>query len=313
MAYGGRDDGLFQAAAGESNSFGQQLTIAESQYQYDALVKRVKCDTSKDTLKCLRGLDIKTLAQQNSIQPTPNGGVGNPVYMYSNTIDGNFTQDYTYNAFSQGKFIKVPTIFGGDTNEGTVFTPSSINNKSDMHQFLKDNWVKLNSSDFDRIDKYYPEAEHFPGKGNFWRTAANAYGEMRYNCPGIFLNQRFMAAGQRSYHYHWDVLDPQNKANGMGVTHTAEVGSIWGTSTGVEAPQQPFIGKYWASFIRTHDPNKLKDSKAPVWEQYDGNGAKKNLKMYFATDATKNAVIDIDQTQLDRCAWWASTGPHISQ
>lgn len=112
MAYGGRDDGLFQAVAAESNSFGQQLTIEESQYQYDALVKRVGCDKDKDTLKCLRGVDVKTLAKNNQMGPTPNGPGGNPIFMYSNVIDGDFTQDCSYKQLAAGKFIKVPSIFG---------------------------------------------------------------------------------------------------------------------------------------------------------------------------------------------------------
>jgi carboxylesterase type B len=112
MAYGGRDDGLFQAVAAESNSFGQQLNIEESQYQYDALIKRVKCDKEKDTLKCLRDVDVKTLAKNNQVVPTPNGSGGNPIFMYSNVVDGDFTQGYSYNQLAAGKFIKVPSIFG---------------------------------------------------------------------------------------------------------------------------------------------------------------------------------------------------------
>ena len=111
-AYGGRDDGLFHAAAAESQSFGPQFTVAEAQYQYDALVKRVGCNTTADTLKCLRGVDIRKLAESNPDIPTPGGAGGNPVYMWSNVIDGNFTTDYTYNLFAQGKFVKVPSIFG---------------------------------------------------------------------------------------------------------------------------------------------------------------------------------------------------------
>jgi hypothetical protein len=32
--------------------------------------------------------------------------------MYSEIIDGDLIQDYTYNLFATGRFIKVPTIFG---------------------------------------------------------------------------------------------------------------------------------------------------------------------------------------------------------
>jgi carboxylesterase type B len=213
-AYGGRDDGLFHAAAAESQSFGAQLTVEESQYQYDALVQRVGCDTAAgpvgDTLKCLREVDVSVIAENNINIPTPGGGGGDPLYMYSNVIDGTFTPDYTYNLFAQGKFVKVPVIFGyvisfslclcshqdsDDTNEGTIFTPSAINNYTDMNTFLRNNFAKLNASQLAQIDSFYPKAEQFPSMGTYWRTAANAYGEMRYICPGIYLSSVFPKYG----------------------------------------------------------------------------------------------------------------------
>lgn len=113
-AYGGRDDGLFHGAAAESQSFGAQLTVEQSQYQYDALVKRVGCSGTEiaDSLACLRNLDISAIADNNINIPTPGGSGGTPVFMYSSVIDGSFCEDYTYNAFAQGKFIKIPSIFG---------------------------------------------------------------------------------------------------------------------------------------------------------------------------------------------------------
>lgn len=86
--------------------------MEEAQFQYDALVSRVGCHSASDTLQCLRGLDIEIIAGNNSVVPTPGGGGGDPVFMYSDVIDGTFIQDYTYNLFATGRFIKVPTIFG---------------------------------------------------------------------------------------------------------------------------------------------------------------------------------------------------------
>lgn len=111
-AYGGRDDGLFHAAAAESQSFGAQLTVEESQYQYDGLVARVGCGNAMDTLQCLRDVDIAVIAKNNPNIPTPGGAGQAPLFMWSNVIDGNFTTDYTYNLFTQGNFVKVPSIFG---------------------------------------------------------------------------------------------------------------------------------------------------------------------------------------------------------
>jgi hypothetical protein len=64
-----------------------------------------------------------------------------------------------------------------------------------MNAFLKNNFAKLNATELAQIDDFYPEAEQFPGMGAYWRTAANAYGEMRYICPGIYLSSVFPKYG----------------------------------------------------------------------------------------------------------------------
>lgn len=227
-AYGGRDDGLFHAAAAESQSFAPQLTVEEAQYQYDGLVQRVGCVNASDTLTCLRDVDIKVIVENNINIRAPDGAGKPPIYMWSNVIDGNFTTDYTYNLFSQGKFVKVPAIFGyvlqppvtssqlieanrDDTNEGTIFTPAQINSTTAMNSFLQDQFVKLTAADLDQIDQYYPEAEQFPGKGTFWRAAANAYGEMRYICPGIYISSMVTEHGEEaSYNYQYVLPFPQS-------------------------------------------------------------------------------------------------------
>lgn len=111
-AYGGRDDGLFHAAAAESQSFGALLTANEAQYQYDGLVQRVGCGNDTDTLQCLRNTDIAVISKNNINIPTPGGAGGNPIFMWLPVIDETFIVDYTYNLYSQGKFVKVPSIFG---------------------------------------------------------------------------------------------------------------------------------------------------------------------------------------------------------
>ena len=309
-AYGGRDDGLFHASAAESQSFGAQLTISESQYQYDGLVSRTGCSSAKDTLACLRALDINVLAANNINMPTPGGGGGDPVYMYSNVIDGTFTPDYTYKLFAEGKFVKVPMIFGDDTNEGTVFTPSDINNYTQVNTFLKNNFAKLTAAQLAQIDHFYPKAEQFSGRGAYWRTAANAYGEMRYNCPGIYLSSVATSNGLPSYNYHWDVLSAANAASGIGVPHTDESGSIWGTAGAPESALNPTIQAYWTSFIRTKDPNTHKLKSAPTWGKWDAAGMH---RLHFVNDPTQVAMETVPADQKERCSYLSSIGGILGQ
>ena len=115
VAYGGRDDKLFHATAAESQSFGALRTVAESQYQYDELVQRTNCTAEKtgksDTLACLRTLDIDVL-QSNNIGTKFPGAKVPPLFPYNPTLDHDFIQDYTITLFQEGRFLKLPAIYG---------------------------------------------------------------------------------------------------------------------------------------------------------------------------------------------------------
>ena len=71
---------------------------------------------------------------------------------------------------------------------GTIFTPNDFNTTEDMNSFLLDNFPNLNSSSLNTIDSLYPKSTQFPSRGEFFSAAALAYGELRYNCPGIFIS-----------------------------------------------------------------------------------------------------------------------------
>jgi len=115
-AYGGRDDHLFVGAASESQSFATQWNISESQWMYDNIVIRTECVNAKNgTLECLRSRSVEELQKVNFNTPFP-GASNAPLYMYGPTIDGDLVPDYTYKLFSEGKFVKVPTLFGNGSD-----------------------------------------------------------------------------------------------------------------------------------------------------------------------------------------------------
>ncbi|TGO25379.1 hypothetical protein BPAE_0081g00120 [Botrytis paeoniae] len=317
-AYGGRDDGLFHASAAESQSFGAQLTVDESQYQYDGLVQRTGCAGQSDTLACLRGLDISILAKNNINVPTPGGAGDDPVFMWSNVIDGVFTPDYTYKLFATGQYVQLPAIYGDDTNEGTTFTPQSINSSAEMSNFLKDNFVKLTDDQLSNIHEYYPQGPQYPNAGTYWSAAALAYGEMRYNCPGIYLSgsHDFYAPSIGNWNYHWDVLSSTNAASGYGVTHTSESGSIWGSSGPPDSALIPYIQAYWTSFIRSKDPNTYKLKSAPRWGQLKTSNYQRILfqAVNVTGTATANVTMEtIPDGQMARCQYLSSIGASIAQ
>lgn len=110
-AFSGAETDLFQGVIAESQSFPPTLTVPEAQFQYDALVERVGCANSTDSLTCLRAVDISVLQNDNFAIPLP-GRNHTPVFLYNTIVDGDFLSDFPYNLFLQGKFVKVPSVFG---------------------------------------------------------------------------------------------------------------------------------------------------------------------------------------------------------
>ncbi|EJU04779.1 alpha/beta-hydrolase [Dacryopinax primogenitus] len=320
-AYGGRDDGLFQAAAAESATFGNMLTISQSQYQYDAIIERVGCgyEVVEDTLGCLRSLNVSYLQANNYNVPYPNLGAGAsaPIYMYQPTIDGGLITDYSYRLLQQGHFIKVPVIFGDDTNGGTIFTPKNTSSYQEMDQFLNDQFSAMTANQLLIMNAMYPPAETYPDSGPFWRTVSNAYGEMRFMCPsqavGSAYNQ-FSAAG--AWIYSYNVMDPLEMEGGYGVPHTIEINAIWGpynvapgSAPASYYPGQsnaaiiPIIQGYWTSFIRTYNPNIYRLAGSPEWVQWN---AWAKDRLLFQTNATAMEIVDYGQQA--RCAYLQSIG-----
>lgn len=318
-AYGGRNDHLFHATAAESQSFAAIRTVPESQYQYDALVIRTNCASSNDTLSCLRGLNATYLQAMNYNIPFP-GSSNPPLYMWGPTLDHDFVTDYTYSAYAKGKFVKLPAIYGDDTNEGTIFTPQNTSTIGESDTFLKNQFSSLTLKQLAKINSLYPIAEQFNNTGAYWRQVANAYGEIRYICPGIFISNTYanMGLGNHSWNYHWNVIDPGAAATGYGVTHTVEINAIWGPQYVTGTPPAsyfttnaaivPVIQGYWTSFIRSFDPNTYRVPGSPVWESWTKGGWQ---RLMFQTNNTHMEVVPDDQQA--RCTYLSSIGVALKQ
>ncbi|KAK5133937.1 hypothetical protein LTR08_007057 [Meristemomyces frigidus] len=322
-AYGGRDDGLFHATAAESQSFSALRSVSQSQFMYDNLTMRTQCAASEDTLACLRSVSATDLQAVNFNTPFP-GAQGPPLYMYGPTLDHDFITDYTYHAYAQGAFVKVPAIAGDDTNEGTIFTPKNTSSLAESDAFLQDQFPTITPEQLTEWNTLYPVegTPTFPGAGSYWRQVSNGYGELRYTCPGVFISGVFAEMGLESnWNYHWNVIDANSAASGLGVSHTVEVNAIWGPeNTNGGAPASYFEGGsnypivavvqgYWTSFIRSYDPNTYRLPGTPTWEAW----TKENefQRLMFQTGNTQMEAVPADQQA--RCAYLAGIGPSLLQ
>ncbi|KAF3482160.1 triacylglycerol lipase [Arthroderma uncinatum] len=323
-AYGGRDDGLFHGAIAGSPSFGTTLTNKQSQYLYDGLVKRTGCDSHHDSLACLRKLDVNKLQAQNIGIGLPDSS-GPPLFSYSPVIDGDLIQDSFYNLFNKGKIIDVPTIFGSDANEGSIFAPRNTSTQQDGDRWLSRQFPALKPTHFEKIHSLYPNPDtQFRGAGAHWTQLSEIYGEMRYICPAMYIS-RTMGKDSKSssWNYEYNVQDPRFASNGYGASHTIELNAIFGPSylgrkpattylRPANSPIVPVVQGYWTSFIRSFDPNKYRTTDSPKWQTSSPDGSSGGVnRLYFQTNATR--MIVENEHLKNRCDYLESIGPALSQ
>lgn len=338
-AFGGRDDGLFQGAAAESVSFATILTVEESQYQYDNLVERTGCagsataNSGANTLSCLRSKTAKEIQAQNKNIPYPKSQ-GAPLFMWNPVLDDDLIQYYTYDAFAHGDFIKVPVIFGDDTNGGTVFTPRGTGTQAQSNRFLQDQFPYLTTNHLGRINSLFPNrGPEFPNSGPFWRQVSDAYGDLRYMCPNLFISTAFARHGnaKQNWNYRFNVRDPALTEQGLGVPHTMEIAAIWGPENvhggcpGSFRPGAanswivPFIQGYWTSFIRSLDPNVHRQQGTPEWKPFTsvaGSAVDEQntaLNRFLFDTSSSSGMETVDAAKRSACQYFSSIGVDIRQ
>ncbi|TVY53922.1 Lipase 3 [Lachnellula cervina] len=310
-AYGGRDDGLFVGGIGESVFFPAQPQVSELEWQFSRYVNDTGCAGSPDELMCLRSKDLTVLQEANVATPFP-GRPAAPRFYWTPTIDGDFIQDYPYRLIEQGRFVKVPIIFGDDTDEGTYFA-TNASTPADVASFFQNNYPRLTSTDTDAINAQYPLLAPLPEHAAYFPSAAAAYGETTFTCVGNYISQTFATMNDpyKVWNYRVNILQPDDVAAGLGVPHTSETPAIFGLGnvnddvsssySNVNAEIIPVVMDYFISFIRDLSPNRYKFASAPHWESF-GDGIDGGRRLKLQTNAT--VMEKIPQDQVKRCEFW---------
>ena len=116
-SYGGRNDGLFVGAIAGSLFFPAQPPVSELEWQFDKVLQLIGCGNVSQSaqMSCLRGRDTATLQSADISLAFPGRSAG-PLWYWTPCIDGDFLEDLPYSLFENGKFIRVPLMFGADTD-----------------------------------------------------------------------------------------------------------------------------------------------------------------------------------------------------
>ncbi|KAG0159700.1 hypothetical protein PDIDSM_7223 [Penicillium digitatum] len=316
-AYGERNTDLFIGAVAESPFWPTQRTVAQMEFQYDQFVKDTSCYKANDSLTCLRSVDIRTIQKFNVDKPFP-GGSPTPVprWYFLPVVDGDLIQDQLSNLFSQGKFVQVPLLVGDETNEGTDFAYNATN-KFEVAQFMKNNYPGLSHDQLDTINNAYEHEEPLPKHAAYFASAAGAYGDSTFTCPGNFMTAAMAKSSYFAWNYRYNVRDPTKIANGMGVFHIFDLPAIFGIGetnqptysyASSNAKIVPITMNYYLSFIRVLDPNIFRFRDAPEWQPW-GSGAGQRLRLQ--TNSTE--MEPIPRLEVERCSMWKDFAADMQQ
>lgn len=314
VASKGVDRNLFHGALMQSQSMPPIKDIQGAQYQYDSLVERAGCKGESDTIACLRKLDAPKFISHVRGEPFPGGAGGIPTFSYNPVIDDDFVTGLPVKSFQDGKFVKVPMVFGDVSNEGTIFAPRSVKDVHGSRRFLKNNWPRFNDAQLDKMTQMYDLDKQEPAP--YWHHVSRAFGETRYICPSIQLSDLVTKRGTSAvWNWRYDVLDPDQVRSGENVSHGSEMPAVWGPEFFANPPKSllgenknivPVIQGYWTSFVQTLDPNAKRANGSPEWQKWTG----KNRMRFVANNSGMETV---SNKQLGRCGYLADISLDLEQ
>lgn len=268
-------------------------------------------------MHCLRSKDLTSLQSADYYQPFPSR-TNSPDWYFLPVVDGSLSPDLLYNLLERGRLVKVPTITGHDTDEGNGFAANAATN-AEFLSFMLDNYPNLTPSQLQAVNHTYPLLPPLPLHHAWFPSAAAAYGDSTFKCPGnqIASSMARYFDSRRVWNYHYNVVDLVNQAFGSAVSHTSETPAVFGpASVGCgdcsymtyNAPVVPVVMSYWISFIKSLDPNPYRVDGAPVWQPW---GQESGQRLMFQINETRMEPVNEDQ--LRKCDMWRSFATTMEQ
>ena len=341
VAHGGRDDGLFVGAAAESVFLPAAQQVAALEWQFDLVSAAVGCAHHADELACLRARPTAALQATNVGAPFP-GAAAPPAFYWTPCVDGDLLPDRPYRLFAAGRVVaRAATLFGTDTDEGSVFAPDAPD-RAALAGFFRNNFPRLSPAGADALVARYPRLPPLPRHARWFPSASRAYGEAVFTCPAVNMLTALarhahantsttdattstaaaaVVPAGRHWGYRYDVYDAESEAAGMGVVHLFEAAAIFGPENigwappsywTYNAPIVPLVMDYWISFVRALDPNVYRNPAAPEWLEWDAAGAGAGgRRLLFRTGNL--TVEETPRDQVERCDFWLAMGDEMEQ
>ncbi|RVD81420.1 uncharacterized protein DFL_009284 [Arthrobotrys flagrans] len=327
LAWGGRNDGLFHRAILQSGS-GMMTPITwpnTFQSTFDSLAIYTSCADATDRLQCMRGVDNSVIwawAQATSHYVNP-------------MLDGDMIPEFASKLIKDGKFVRVPTIVGHNSDDGTSFTPTgsrAVNTEADLSFILK-LLYEINDDLANQILANYDSSASLPPPENytgitlpsnlgalFFRTSA-IMTDHSFTAPRRMITQELTARNVPVWSYRFKCVSNGYPAF-LGATHFTEIIYVFHNTDAYD----PFSGSYpmngpnraeyvalskmmartWIKFFVNGNPNGA--AGLPHWPQY-GSGA---YEMVFDKGAG-NTFVGQDNYRATGVQWFIDKNPRLGR
>ncbi|KAK8066827.1 alpha/beta-hydrolase [Apiospora hydei] len=275
MAYGGRDDGLFRGAIMESGgAFPLELPNATSfQQTFDSLLTNTTCSstltqnaTAAQQLDCIRALPIDVFR----------ASVGAKT---GQSIDGDFTRTSIQFALPAGEYLKVATIVGTNTDEGTNSAPKSINTTEQLSEPLAQGYFRphpLPNATVSTLLALYP-ADPRQGcpyntgttkltPGALDKQACSIFGDLVMVAPARQFASTLAADGVPAYRYRFNQLPPGGSP-ARGISTGVEEAYVFSNFVGASSSSSSEPSA-WDTALAYEMTSAWVNSALPHWPEY---------------------------------------------
>jgi len=279
---------LARAAIFESGSPGSALAFKAARREIDwqnfvgGVSSCASHATSGNTFDCIRAANTSEIFQGLVTSLAE----GQEEFPFDPTFDGpdGLFPDLPSVLYAKGHFAHLPFMAGTNLDEGTLFTPATLNTEDEIRESIIANFsppivsVQTLTNTADKLLQLYP---NIPALGSPFNTgnetfglspvfkqAAALQGDLSFQSQRRILTQTLSKAGVKVFGYHF--TDPQPSSGALGVYHSSEIPYVYGAPPAVPSSIKlsSIMIDYWVSFATSLDPNDGRGNPRPHWYQY---------------------------------------------
>jgi para-nitrobenzyl esterase len=280
--------GLFQKAIGESgaafHSNGLPFKTLEEPEQEDA--KFAETALGLKPLAALRAVSAENLLEASLKEEN-----GERVFHFDADVDGDFLPESIPAIFAHGAQNDVPLLAGWNRDEDHF----SVEKEKPATASARETAEKEFGARASEFLKVYPassEVEAVRSLNDFSGDKFIAWSTWKW------LEAQKTSGKQAVYRYRFDLSlpSPENKPEGLGAYHSAEIEYVFGQ---LDSKALPFrasdrklseqMQKYWSNFARSGDPN---GPRLPKWPPYEAGSGWLVMHLSAAPKAEKDVIRD---------------------